>query len=171
MQNVYKKLINLGLKVLAILAFGLLLLPGMAAADTAGDVTPYGTTTYPTPAPNNYTFPNNYYSPAPAPAPSTTRTIIYQPAPTETVVEQQPTNTATSTNNANATDTTGVATTDEAFDYSGLAANAIYGVNSFLPSGLIQWVLFTIFVMLLIIFIRRLFGATHNYHSTPLKIP
>ena len=51
-----------------------------------------------------------------------------------------------------------------------LASNAIYGSNTFLPSGLTQWVLFGIIIMLIIILIRKIFGATDRYHETPLKI-
>jgi hypothetical protein len=53
--------------------------------------------------------------------------------------------------------------------YSNLASNAIFGSNSFLPSGLIQWVLIAIIILLLIIIVRKLFGAEDHYHSTPLK--
>ena len=52
---------------------------------------------------------------------------------------------------------------------SALASNAIYGSNSFLPSGLIQWILFAIFILLLVILVRRIFGAKEKYQSTPLK--
>jgi hypothetical protein len=51
-----------------------------------------------------------------------------------------------------------------------LAATAILGsANSFLPSGLIQWVFFAIIILLIVIFIRRIFGAKKNYEETPLK--
>jgi len=52
---------------------------------------------------------------------------------------------------------------------SNLAATAIFGSNSFLPSGLIQWILFAILILLIIIFVRRIFGARQNYEETPLK--
>jgi hypothetical protein len=52
---------------------------------------------------------------------------------------------------------------------SNLASNAVFGSNSFLPSGIVQWVLFGIFVLLIVILVRRIFGARDNYHSAPLK--
>ncbi|MBI3888805.1 hypothetical protein HY311_03370 [Candidatus Nomurabacteria bacterium] len=50
-----------------------------------------------------------------------------------------------------------------------LASNAIFGSNSFLPSGLIQWILFAIFVLIIVILARRIFGAKENYETSPLK--
>jgi hypothetical protein len=52
---------------------------------------------------------------------------------------------------------------------SALASNALYGSNTFLPSGIIQWILFAIFVLLIVILVRRIFGARENYQATPLK--
>jgi len=54
-------------------------------------------------------------------------------------------------------------------DYSGLASNAIFGGNTFLPSGLVQWILFAIFILILVILSRKLFGQKDKYHSAPLK--
>ena len=51
----------------------------------------------------------------------------------------------------------------------GLAATAIFGSNSFLPSGLIQWILFAIIILLIIIIVRKIFGARENYENSPLK--
>ena len=53
--------------------------------------------------------------------------------------------------------------------YGNLAANAVFGTTSFMPSGLVQWVLFAILVLLAVIIIRRIFGADKKYHSAPLK--
>lgn len=53
--------------------------------------------------------------------------------------------------------------------YSNLASNAIFGSNSFLPSGLIQWVLFAIVILLIIIIARKIFGAKQNYDEAPMK--
>ncbi len=52
---------------------------------------------------------------------------------------------------------------------SALASNAIFGSNSFLPSGLIQWILFAIFILLIVILARRIFGAKESYETSPLK--
>jgi len=52
---------------------------------------------------------------------------------------------------------------------SDLASNAIFGSNGFLPSGIIQWVLFAILVLVIIIIIRRISGARQKYEEEPLK--
>jgi hypothetical protein len=54
-------------------------------------------------------------------------------------------------------------------NYSSLASNAIFGSNSFLPSGLIQWVLFGIIILLIVIIARRVFGAREKYEESPMK--
>jgi hypothetical protein len=50
-----------------------------------------------------------------------------------------------------------------------LASVAIFGSNTFLPSGLTQWVLFGIIILLIVILVRKVFGATDRYHAVPLK--
>lgn len=54
-------------------------------------------------------------------------------------------------------------------NYSDVAANAIFGTNGFLPSGLTQWVLFGIIILLIVIFIRRILGAKKYYKELPMK--
>ncbi len=79
----------------------------------------------------------------------------------------------TNTNSNNSNNSS--ANTNESYNnentdsYSNLASNAIYGSDTFLPSGLIQWVLIAIIILLLIIIVRKLFGAEDNYHASPLK--
>ncbi|MBI2631099.1 IPT/TIG domain-containing protein [Candidatus Nomurabacteria bacterium] len=57
----------------------------------------------------------------------------------------------------------------EAEEFSSLTSNAVYGSGSFLPSGIIQWILFVIIILLMIILIRKFFGGEQAYHETPLK--
>ena len=52
---------------------------------------------------------------------------------------------------------------------SDLAATAIFGSASFLPSGLIQWILFAIIILLIVIMVRNIFGAKKNYEEAPMK--
>ena len=52
---------------------------------------------------------------------------------------------------------------------SDLASNAIFGANGFLPSGIIQWILFAIFILIIVILIRRISGAKQKYEDAPLK--
>ncbi|MDP2593230.1 MAG: IPT/TIG domain-containing protein [bacterium] len=54
-------------------------------------------------------------------------------------------------------------------DFSNLTSNVIYGGNTFLPSGAVQWVLFAIIILLLVMLARKLFGGEEAYHATPLK--
>jgi hypothetical protein len=72
------------------------------------------------------------------------------------------------TNSGGQTDSsqTGSTTSNSASD---LASNAIFGSNSFLPSGLVQWILFGILILLVIILIRRIFGAKEAYEELPMK--
>jgi hypothetical protein len=53
--------------------------------------------------------------------------------------------------------------------YSALASNAVFGSNGFLPSGIIQWILFAIIILLIIIIVRKVMGASDRYHREPLK--
>jgi len=53
--------------------------------------------------------------------------------------------------------------------YSNLASGAIFGSNSFLPSGLIQWIILAIIILLIVILARKLFGGEKNYHEAPMK--
>lgn len=50
-----------------------------------------------------------------------------------------------------------------------LAANAFFGTNSILPSGLISWILLGMMILVIVILVRKVFGAQKRYHETPLK--
>lgn len=50
-----------------------------------------------------------------------------------------------------------------------LASGAIFGSNSFAPSGIVQWVLFAIIILLIVIIVRKFLGGADRYHNTPLK--
>lgn len=81
------------------------------------------------------------------------------------------TSTKTNNNNTVSPDTyTEIIETENGTDnYSNLASNAIFGSDSFLPSGLIQWILFAILILLIVIVTRRIFGAKENYDEAPMK--
>lgn len=59
--------------------------------------------------------------------------------------------------------------TDANSNYGSLASNAIFGSNSFMPSSLIQWIFFAIIVLLIVILVRKVYGADKKYHATPMK--
>lgn len=50
-----------------------------------------------------------------------------------------------------------------------LASSVIFGSNTFLPSGLIQWVLLAIVILLIVILVRKVFGAKQKYDEAPMK--
>lgn len=64
---------------------------------------------------------------------------------------------------------TTVKTSQEEDEYKNLAANTIFGEIGFLPSGLFQWILFAILILLIVILTRRIFGGSKRYHEIPLK--
>lgn len=74
---------------------------------------------------------------------------------------------ATNTNQINGANNGTSNDTDK--NYSNLASNAIFGSNSILPSGLMQWIIFAIIILIIVILARKVFGASKNYHETPLK--
>ncbi|MCF7834251.1 MAG: hypothetical protein K9L98_03230 [Candidatus Pacebacteria bacterium] len=53
--------------------------------------------------------------------------------------------------------------------YKGLTSNAVFGSNSFLPSGILQWFIFIVLVIAIIFIWRKFFGAEKYYRSIPLK--
>ncbi|HEV7701962.1 MAG TPA: IPT/TIG domain-containing protein [Candidatus Paceibacterota bacterium] len=81
------------------------------------------------------------------------------------------TNSGTSNNSANGTyvrtENNGANREDDSA--SSLASNAIFGANSLVPTGLIQWVLFGIVILLIILVVRKFTGASDDYHNSPLK--
>src|SRR3989344_8596651 len=77
-------------------------------------------------------------------------------------------NTSNSNSNGNVLGTQSTNQPNNEDDYRSLTSNVLYGTNTFMPSGLVQWLIFAIFVLLIIIVVRKIFFAD-KYHSTPLK--
>ena len=73
-----------------------------------------------------------------------------------------------SNNNSNSSNTnqTGNNSTNNASD---LASGVIFGTNNLLPSGLIQWILFAILILVIVVLARKIFGGEERYHNTPMK--
>ncbi len=107
---------------------------------------------------NSYNSANNsnYYNN------STNRNNSNNSTNQNTNTSENNTETTTENNTVSKTDTSTTA-------YKNLTANAIFGTRSFMPSGLIQWILLAIFILLIIIFVRRVTGSDEKYHNTPLK--
>lgn len=88
---------------------------------------------------------------------------------TNSSVSKNTKNNSNSSTSTNSNQTKTNTTTDANSNYSNLASNAIFGSNGFMPTGLIQWILFAIIVLLLIILVRKLFGGKKNYDEAPMK--
>ena len=179
--------------MLSILAFSLVFIPGVAFAE-GGTNYVYSSNfgSY------SNTYPNSYYNTYPSyynnyvPAPQHQKQIVYVPVdgPTKTVYVNTSTTTDTTTdttktvavnntsnttsntdkiNTATTSDTSKATSNNSRDTVSGLTSNAIFGTNSFYPSGIVQWVLVAIFILLLVILARRIFGARDEYQLSPLK--
>jgi hypothetical protein len=178
MSKINKRSINYSLKALTILAFVLIFIPFNNASAQAignnngGPEAPLvgGGSSY---SYNNYT--NSYYNSAPYQAP-----VYIAPAPTVTPIVNSTTVNPNPVMTVNYTPTKTVATAKTTSKPktvaaanpntgNALAANAVYGSNGFLPSGIIQWILLAMAILIIIILGRTVFGAKNNYHSIPLK--
>jgi hypothetical protein len=184
MKKANKKSINFGFKILTILAFVLFFAPfnkTMAQTVLYG----YGTSGNAPSSNSNYSYSpytNSYYNNTPyqppiyTPTPAATTTpVVYSSGANPNANNGASVMTVTYTptpavkTNTTASKTAASATTTNSNSANNLAANAVYGGNSFLPSGLIQWILFAIFILLLVILVRKIFGAEERYHASPLK--
>ena len=95
----------------------------------------------------------------------------YNQSSTITKTDNTAVNYNSSANNTypNTTQTENTENSNANANTSNLAATAIFGSASFLPSGLIQWIIFAIIILLIVILVRRIFGAKKNYEETPMK--
>jgi hypothetical protein len=186
MSKINKKSMNYGFKILTLLAFSLLIIPTQASAERSGYVTPYNSTdfnrVYKSPD-YNYNYGYDYNSPAYyqpyqpfhyayiSPTPAATPTV-YSSSANPNGNAGTSSGTANSSNAANtgtgSANNGAVNNTDD--NLSNLAASAVYGSSDgFLPSGLMQWIMVAIFILLIVILARRIFGMKENYETTPLK--
>ena len=184
-----------GLGILAILALGVLVMPMKTDAATTGGgygnntnynsyIRNYGTTErdpnaegwyYSNAGSSNNTAVNYYNGGYGTPnnnsglSNNTVVTPVVTPVPT-IYSDSSAGNTASSNVAVKTTSSTKVATVSKTTDNSSnLAANAVFGENSFMPSSLIEWIIFAILVLLIVILVRKVFDLDKNYHSTPLK--
>lgn len=169
MNKTNNKLIVLSLGMLAVLALAITFIPASAHADTHGYFTGYNTTNFNGVSNNNQYI--GYQAPVYVPTPTyiPVSTPMYVTTSTPTVYSST-NNTVKKTNTVakvKKTDTS-VAKEKTSTD-SSLAANAIFGTNSLMPSGIIQWVLFAILVLLVVMLVRKIYGADQRYHAAPMK--
>lgn len=178
--------------ILLITTFSLSM-PEQVNAQVNGYVTPYGGTNY-----NNYNgnYYNNYNNPYYYPNNNPYYYQTYNQVPVYVPPQSQPSastpidnyavnssvnsssdavrsknvtvsKTNTEKNTTDVKNTANINTSDTSID--SLAANVIFGTNSFAPSGIIQWILVAILILVIIILFRKIAGGENKYRSTPLK--
>lgn len=87
------------------------------------------------------------------------------------------TTTTNTTQNTNTTQTSSntseennnVSTNDFNESYGSLTANALLGSNSFMPTGLVQWIVFIIIILLIIFLWRYVHRSEEKYMMEPMK--
>lgn len=123
------------------------------------------TNTAPTPAPAPTTVYSNGVNPdAPVAVAKKPATVAKAKAPTEYTLAYVPVSKLNSLGAIRASNET---TTNP--NGTALTANAINGIDGFLPKSIIGWILFAIFLLIIVILFRKIFGATERYHAAPLK--
>lgn len=167
MVKINQNNIVLALLISVILGFGLFLAPKIAGAGANyiyNSNTPVGnfySYQYPTPIGNSYWYqtPQNAYS---YPTPANTA-YNYQNSYNPPAAYSYQTPYSNNTNQDK--------DKDEApgTDASSLAANAVYGNSGFLPSGILQWILTAMLLLVIVILARKVFGKDKQFLSTPLK--
>ena len=158
MNKIYNKTKNnYSFRVLTILAFTLIFTPFNTASAAPTYVPGHGNYD------GSYTFgdfvwpDSNYYPDTSAQTP----TVYSNTAnPNNTASGTTASKTVVKAKTTNSTNTS-VTKTENPAD-SDLVANAIFGSNSFTPSGLIQWILFAILVLLVVILVRKIYGGSEK---------
>lgn len=121
-------------------------------------------------------YDEGYVRPYNQPVPYVKSEIVYQPAVYQ---ETKVVNNTSNTNKSTTTTKSSVSNTSDKNEqnsnqtvsqkYGSLAANAAYGSDTFAPSGLAQWIMLAILILIIIILARKIFGATERYENSPLK--
>jgi len=63
----------------------------------------------------------------------------------------------------------GLVASDTKENYGSLAANALFGSNGFMPSGLVQWIFFVLLILAIIFLWRYVHHSEEKYRSEPMK--
>jgi ATP-dependent Zn protease len=163
MSKINKKSINYGLKILTIFAFILVFIP---FNKVSAYVTGCGEGGCNTVSGSSYNVPL-YQLPTPV-APQDVTQTVYTNNTNKTKNNSTQTNTNT-TQTTNTSNTVAPTTQDNTNSTSDLVSNAIFGSGGFLPSGLIQWILFAIIILVIVILARKIFGGKEAYEEAPMK--
>ena len=181
-KTIYGAVYALGL--LAILALGLLIVPIQTEAaqnyvfDSSVNINSNFPSEYNTAnmnyVPNTYTYRSPTAQVTPIYYPVATVQPSYYTVPTidsTKAVAKSTTTASTAKKSVATTSTTNKTVTATDNKYESLAAGAIFGTSnlSFLPSGLLQWILFAILILIIVILARRVFGGTKRFLQMPLK--
>ncbi|MBI3305936.1 hypothetical protein HYZ82_02250 [Candidatus Nomurabacteria bacterium] len=162
MSKIFNKLIISGLVVISV--FGIIPAVKANAQNLGGFVVTGGYNPQPQP-PSYYPVPQPVYVPTYVPVPEPVPVYVAPtPAPTPTVYSN-----SANPNPPIAKKTVAKPKPKPAETNSELTANAIFGSDTFLPSGLVQWILFAILILLIVILIRKIYGADVRYRAAPLK--
>ncbi|MFA6586157.1 MAG: hypothetical protein WCS86_03300 [Candidatus Paceibacterota bacterium] len=91
----------------------------------------------------------------------------YVTAPAKITKNTNTSNTVSTTETTNTVTTNDTSNTNESF--GSLTANALVGSNSFMPSGLLQWIFFIALIVAIIYLWRYVHRSEEVYMSEPLK--
>lgn len=168
LKNINKNLIIIGLGAILVLVLSALVFPATSHAE-------YAYYHFSRPNPNAQLYPD----PTPEVIYQDRPVVIYRDVPvyedrtstnyTNTTSNSTSTNKVSSTTNSTNTNSTATNSKVTSANYKNLTASAIFGSKSFMPSGLVQWIILAIFILLIIILARKALGAEDRYHSEPLK--
>jgi hypothetical protein len=153
MNKVMNSKIKYGLGILAILIVGVLTLASTAEAkDRGGYYKGYSRefvdTSY------NPSYATTYaYNPTPGTTTGSAGAVLGASTSPKTIAKK--------------TDTTDYKAIKE--EFSDVTANALFGADSFFPSSLIGWLLFAIFVLVIIVLVRKFAGLEKKYNELPAK--
>lgn len=180
MKNISKKSIFLSLGLLAILVFGtIVFIPTKTEARTIRFIR-MGTGQV---IEHNYDNLNNEESERNTVVSSATKSNYPNTIGNRTTNSSSSNNNSSNSTSTNSTKTTetvkssdtsttktddDVVASDVNESYGNLSANALFGSNGFMPTGLVQWIILTI-VILAIIFLWRYVHAEEKYLAEPLK--
>ena len=75
----------------------------------------------------------------------------------------------TNYSNTSSEENDSVSASDFNENYGSLTANALLGSNSFMPTGLVQWILFVVLILLIIFLWRYMHRSKEKYMLEPMK--
>jgi hypothetical protein len=161
MNELKNKKLNMklyGLGMLVILAFGTMILPVKSYALV------YGMTCSAVGCNYNYQTAPSIDIPAPIPVVRQPITpIVYQAPVVKTVTPVKNYGSVLGASTTKLPECVNTVAT------STITANTVDTPNSFIPSGIVAWILIAILVLTIVILVRKIFGGEKNYHSTTLK--